>query len=311
VTTGADEPTTWAVSFDHTERLLLRKKPSSIENDYRVLDVRPGPHEKAFQKALVAFDGSWHTHQAATASAEQEWFAAAFHLDRLIEQAPRNIPLRGQRIDVCAEMGQWDRVWSDYEDALKMGVDNPDLRFCRALVRLASGNRAGYRRLAAAALRRWGGGTSREQVNGAVWAPVLADGVVNDVKGWVARAEKNLEGLPPGHKKRYDYTNTLGAVLYRAGRYADAVKRLEEAIKVHGKGGTAGDWVFLALAHHRLGHAEEARRWLDKVVREQDRPPGPLKKSQPRQSWITRTQERLLRLEAEGLLRRRGVAEEE
>ena len=25
-------------------------------------------------------------------------------------------------------------------------------------------------------------------------------------------------------------------------------------------------WFYLAMAHHRLGHAEEARRWLDRVV---------------------------------------------
>jgi hypothetical protein len=25
-------------------------------------------------------------------------------------------------------------------------------------------------------------------------------------------------------------------------------------------------WFFLAMAHHRLGHADEARRWLDQGV---------------------------------------------
>jgi hypothetical protein len=29
------------------------------------------------------------------------------------------------------------------------------------------------------------------------------------------------------------------------------------------------DWAFLAMAHHRLGHRDEARRWLEKL---QDRP---------------------------------------
>jgi hypothetical protein len=31
------------------------------------------------------------------------------------------------------------------------------------------------------------------------------------------------------------------------------------------------DWVFLAMAHHRLGHHAEARRWLDRF---RDRSPN-------------------------------------
>ena len=34
-----------------------------------------------------------------------------------------------------------------------------------------------------------------------------------------------------------------------------------------GEGGDPFDWLFLAMAHHRLGHAEEARSWLDRSVR--------------------------------------------
>ena len=36
-------------------------------------------------------------------------------------------------------------------------------------------------------------------------------------------------------------------------------------------------WFFLAMAHHRLGHAEEARHWLDKAIEASDealRPPA-------------------------------------
>jgi WD40 repeat protein len=219
---------------------------------WKATEITPGTFDRRRQ-ALARKLPAWHSHQGAFAQGARHWFAAAFHLDRLVEQAPRSIELRSMRIDVLAEMGRWDRVCQDYEEALKLGLDNPQLRFCHALARLAAGDRAGYRRAAAAALGRWGHTTNREQVNTAVWTCVLADGAVKDMKGLLERAETNLEGLPMDHPSRYGYTNTLGAVLYRAGRYADAVKRLDEAVKLHGKGGTAGDWVFLALAHHRLG----------------------------------------------------------
>ena len=32
-----------------------------------------------------------------------------------------------------------------------------------------------------------------------------------------------------------------------------------------GGGGVPQDWVFLAMAHHKKGNGEEARRWLEKV----------------------------------------------
>jgi tetratricopeptide (TPR) repeat protein len=49
--------------------------------------------------------------------------------------------------------------------------------------------------------------------------------------------------------------------LYRAGRYDDAIRRLQEGI-AQGWGGLA-DHAFLSMAHHRLGHREEALRSLD------------------------------------------------
>ena len=56
--------------------------------------------------------------------------------------------------------------------------------------------------------------------------------------------------------------NTLGAVLYRAGRFEEAVRQLKRSVEVHGAGGTPYDALFLAMAHHQLGHADQARRWL-------------------------------------------------
>ena len=60
---------------------------------------------------------------------------------------------------------------------------------------------------------------------------------------------------------------SLGAAHYRLGRWEDAVGRCEAACKAHGGGGNAFCWFFLAMAHQRLGHADDARRWLAKAVR--------------------------------------------
>jgi hypothetical protein len=50
----------------------------------------------------------------------------------------------------------------------------------------------------------------------------------------------------------------LGAALYRAGKPAEAVRELDEAVRLHGKGSLWAK-LFLALAHQRLGHADQAQ----------------------------------------------------
>src|SRR5207245_1491470 len=102
--------------------------------------------------------------------------------------------------------------------------------------------------------------------------------------------------------------NTLGAALYRPKRFEDCIKKLDEAIKVHGKGGTAADWLFLAMAHHQLGHAEEAKKWLAKAQQwidqaAQEKPRGEAILLAVTPSWAERLELKLIRAEAEALLK--------
>jgi tetratricopeptide (TPR) repeat protein len=54
--------------------------------------------------------------------------------------------------------------------------------------------------------------------------------------------------------------NTLGVAQYRAGDWSASVAALEKSISL-GKGGTATDWLFLAMAHWQRGDKEQARKW--------------------------------------------------
>jgi hypothetical protein len=57
------------------------------------------------------------------------------------------------------------------------------------------------------------------------------------------------------------------ALEYRAGRAARAVPLLEQSLKADAAPGRAVlNWLWLALAHRRLGNGAEARRRLDKAA---------------------------------------------
>ena len=63
------------------------------------------------------------------------------------------------------------------------------------------------------------------------------------------------------------YLNTRGVALYRTARFAQAIETLEKSLEA-GKGQfDAFDLFFMAMAHHRLGHHQEARRCFDRAVR--------------------------------------------
>jgi hypothetical protein len=107
------------------------------------------------------------------------------------------------------------------------------------------------------------------------------------------------------HPRKYATLNTEGAILLRAGKYAEAVARLKAACKEHPRGGGPFDYLLLALAHQHLKRAGEARDCLKEGLRlagraeegKLDDPtlPMPL-------FWVQRLELQILRREAERLI---------
>src|SRR5262249_16339311 len=82
----------------------------------------------------------------------------------------------------------------------------------------------------------------------------------------VALAKKAVELAP----KEGNHWNTLGAAHYRAGNWKDAVAALEKSMQLR-KGGDAFDFFFLAMAHWRLEHKEEAHKLYEKAIEWMDK----------------------------------------
>jgi tetratricopeptide (TPR) repeat protein len=54
--------------------------------------------------------------------------------------------------------------------------------------------------------------------------------------------------------------------VYRAGRFEEAIRRLNESMQARRDGSDPKAFAFLAMAHHRQGHRDEAKRWLNKLA---------------------------------------------
>jgi tetratricopeptide (TPR) repeat protein len=93
----------------------------------------------------------------------------------------------------------------------------------------------------------------------------LAPGVISDPNRLVTLAQ---EAPVYGHDGPLQTFN-LSLTEYRAGRFEDAVRHARESL-AEDPGGETGpqgalDGALLAMAYHRLGQRDEARRWLDKI----------------------------------------------
>src|SRR5262249_59156798 len=91
----------------------------------------------------------------------------------------------------------------------------------------------------------------------------LAGDALPDLKPLLRQAEKAVADGPGSAAD----LRRLGALLYRAGQYEEAQRRLQEAARVRGQEPDPRDWLLLAMAGQRLGRGEEGKTWLGKGVR--------------------------------------------
>jgi tetratricopeptide (TPR) repeat protein len=135
------------------------------------------------------------------------------------------------------------------------------------------------------------------------WSCAMGPDSLTDWTPAVALAEK----AATSNASSAQFVGSLGAILYRAGRFDEARQKLREADHLASSttpslSTPAYTWFFLAMTHHRLGHTDEAKDWLNKARDATEKAFNEHDAGTVVLPWNRRLTLTLLRREAEGLL---------
>jgi tetratricopeptide (TPR) repeat protein/WD40 repeat protein len=186
---------------------------------------------------------------------------AADDFTKVLDADPGRHPLRYRRALVWLRLGRFEEALADLDPLIQHYPQDPALYALRSQVH----DRLGHREQAQADRKQAVESplAGPEHYNNLAWSLATGPAALRDPEQALALARKAV-ALTPGTAA---YLNTLGVALYRAGRYAEAIPALEQSLAA-GKGEfDAFDLFFLAMAHHRLGHADQTRDCFDRAVR--------------------------------------------
>jgi tetratricopeptide (TPR) repeat protein len=162
----------------------------------------------------------------------------------------------GNRGSCYGELGQLDDAIADFRQAVRL---RPDVSWFHANLGIALRHK-GRPDEAIAAYReaiRLKPDNAQAHNNLAWLLAICPDPKLRDPARAVEHARRAVEREP----KIGGYWGTLGAAHYRAGDWKAAISALEKSSELGDD-----DWFFLAMAHWKLGHNDEARTLYDKAV---------------------------------------------
>jgi WD40 repeat protein/serine/threonine protein kinase/tetratricopeptide (TPR) repeat protein len=241
---------------------------------------------------------NWYHYCIVDCLARKQWETALWYCQRVIPAAPDDWQLYADRALAHQQLGHTPERQADLDHILELKADTTFLLqltdeyagralwgkaaavllavdkrgdlpvgsyHTYALACLKTGDRARYRMICGRLLERFGQTQIPDLANFLAWISSVGPDALDDYAEAITLGELAVNQAE-SKDKRVPALNTLGAVLYRAGRYREAIARLREGMQASKGQGGIHDWVFLAMAHHRQGETAEARKYLDKAT---------------------------------------------
>jgi WD40 repeat protein len=256
-----------------------------------------GPPETAADQGLDPIRcGANPTARARAWMHQRRWSEAEAEFEEVVRERPHDPRTWWELHGFWLARSQPEKAAAELERAVKRMPNHPFLHHQLAIARLLTGDLPGYHAACSEMLKRYGTVEDAVAANLVADACIYAPDVVRDLPALIRVAQRSVPAQAGGER-------IVGAVLYRAGRYEEALKSFEQSYNVFKP--RARDCLFLAMIHSRLGHADPARRLLkqaDQWIAEADRaPPGTgTSGHQPKWSSVVDSYTtRLLRREAE------------
>jgi WD40 repeat protein/Flp pilus assembly protein TadD len=223
-------------------------------------------------------------------------------VDVLAEAKPASSSSYFARGQVFADLGQWDRADADFTKAIETGEKDVEAWSMRALVRLAENDQPGFRAACQAMLDQFAKTTDAQTASSVARTCSLAPDAISDFGPAIALAQRAVGDQPLWH----EYSQGLGAILYRAGQFEKSVRQLRdlEDLREFEPRLTARAYTafFLAMAEHRLRHPAEAKKWLAKARDAMANSPQSRGNRGRHSSWAGNLTMKILRHEAEALI---------
>jgi WD40 repeat protein/tetratricopeptide (TPR) repeat protein len=173
---------------------------------------------------------------------------------KAIQRKSNRAELWTARGRIEAKRGDCPKAAGDLGKAVHLGEQDATVWRQHILALLASGDQTNYRRWCGRMVQRFGDSKDEAVFRNVVWAVALSEGAVPDWKPLLQHAERST-----------DNRRQLAVLLYRAGQFDAALKRLQEAMEVSRTEPAARDLLLMAMAAQRLGRGEEGKKWFDKA----------------------------------------------
>jgi tetratricopeptide (TPR) repeat protein len=204
---------------------------------------------------------------------------------------------------VYAEGNHFAEADADFARSLELDPTSAETWTARVLIAWKLGGKNGYVETCGQMLARFANPATSKDAQHAAWACSLLPGAVSDYQQVVKLAE-----AAAAKGSSFEPT-VLGAVYYRAGRFEDAAKRLNDAVGP--KANLTSTWVgyYLAMTQYKLGHADDAKLWLSRAIAHSDqafKDDSDFRSGGRPYRWIQRWAAQILRSEAEALIQGEG-----